>query len=38
MDAGAFWAIVVYVYVVAVLVVVGFALGRMFGGFHRHVH
>jgi hypothetical protein len=38
MDAGTFWAIVVYVYVIAVLAVVVFALGRMFGGFHRHVH
>lgn len=38
MDEAAFWAIVVYVYVIAVLVVVGFAAVRMFGGFHRHVH
>jgi hypothetical protein len=29
-------AIVVYAYVVGVLAVVVFAIGRMFGGFHRH--
>lgn len=33
-----FWEIVVFVYVVAVLAVVVFGVGRMFGGFHRHVH
>ena len=38
MDAATFWAILVYVYVIAVLAVVGFAVVRMFGGFHRHVH
>ena len=35
---SAFWAIVVYVYVIAVLAVVGFGAVRAFGGFHRHVH
>ena len=30
-----FWAIVVYVYVIAVLAVVGFGAVRLFGGFHR---
>jgi hypothetical protein len=29
-------AIFVYAYVVGVLVVMVFAMGRMFGGFHRH--
>jgi hypothetical protein len=31
-------AIFVYAYVVGVLAVVVFAMGRMFGGFHRHPH
>jgi hypothetical protein len=31
-------AIFVYAYVVVVLAVVVFAMGRMFGGFHRHPH
>ena len=35
---SAFWAIVVYAYVIAVLAVVGFGAVRLFGGFHRHVH
>lgn len=33
-----FWAIVVYAYVAGVLAVVGYAVVRMFGGFHRHGH
>ena len=34
----AFWAIVVFAYVIGVRAVAGFAVVRMFGGFHRHVH
>jgi hypothetical protein len=34
----AFWAVVVYAYVVGVLAVVGFGVARMFGGFHRPQH
>jgi hypothetical protein len=34
----AFWAIVVYAYVVGVLLVIGFGAARMFGGFHGHQH
>ena len=30
--------LVVYVYVIGVLAVVGWALVRMFGGFRRHSH
>ncbi len=35
---SAFWEIVVYAYVIAVLAAVGFGAVRVFGGFHRHVH
>jgi hypothetical protein len=38
MDEATFWAIVVFVYVIAVLAVVSYGVVRMFGGFHRHVH
>lgn len=35
---AAFWAIVVYAFVVGVLAVLGFGIVRMFGGFHRQGH
>jgi hypothetical protein len=35
---SAFWEFVVYLWVIAVLAVVGFSVVRMFGGFHGHEH
>jgi hypothetical protein len=34
----AFWVVIVYAYVFGVLGFVGFAIVRMFGGFHHHQH
>ena len=35
---AAFWTIVVYVFVIAVLATVAYATVAMFGGFHRPQH